>query len=305
MRTHRTVNLRIRATPAKFERLFVMASACRFVWNWATRINRSEYGGWLHDDAQSWLYQGGPHAKLSVSFFTWGKRFTKLRRSTPWLAEVPCAPLRATLRRWSQSWSNYFSRTHPQRGKPTFHSRDHKLWVDFPDDSAKLCGDWLRLSGVGWVRLRGSNRYAGAKVKSVHVASEDGVKWFASIGYEVELPDMVDDDTAIGVDMNCGQIALSTGHIIDAPDVSRLEARRKRHQRRMDRCAKGSNRRKKMRHAGCCWTTSSSKTNRSTMVIRPLWRNSRRARLKSEMLQVQILPAAPCPRGGIRETRPV
>ena len=246
MKAHRTASLRIRTTPAKFERMFQMASACRFVWNWAVATNRAEYHGWQHDDTQPWLL-GVKHGKPRTTFFTWGPRFTRLRHATPWLMELPYAPLRATLRRWSQSWSNCFSSSHAQRGKPTFHSRDHKLWVDFPGDSAKLCGRWLRLSGVGWVRLDGSNRYAGAAVKTVHVASEDGVKWHATIGYEVELPDAGDDGLAIGVDMNCGQVAASTGDIFHAPDVSRIEARRKRYQRRMERCRKGSNRRKVVR----------------------------------------------------------
>ena len=248
MIVHRTVNLRVRATSTKYARLFQMASACRFIWNWATRVNRAEYKGWQHNHAQIWLYPNPKkHYKPNLTVFAWNKRFTRLRGSTPWLAELPYAPMRATLRRWAQSWTNYFSKTHPQRGKPTFHDRDHKLWIDFPDNSAKLCGEWLRLSGIGWVKLCGSNRYAGSKVKSVHVASEDGVKWFATISYEVELPDTIDNGLVLGVDMNCGQVATSTGDIIYAPDVTRIEARRMRYQRRMDRCKKGSNRRKTMR----------------------------------------------------------
>ena len=242
MKTHRTANLRVRATPAKFAALFAMASACRFVWNWAVRTNRAEYWAWQHNTAQAWLESG---YKPSVAVFTWNKRFTRLRRETPWLANQPYAPLRATLRHWSQSWANYFDPKHPQRGKPTFHDKDHKLWVSFP--SAKINGKWLRLPGVGWVRLSGSNQYAGAKVVGVHLSCEDGRKWIATISYEVELAEPVDNGLAIGVDMNCGQVATSTGHILDVPDVSRLEARRKRYQRRMDRCRKGSKRRALMK----------------------------------------------------------
>lgn len=103
------------------------------------------------------------------------------------------------------------------------------------------------MGGIGWVRLSGSDQYAGAKVVSVHLSCEDGRKWFATIGYEVELPKPADNGLAIGVDMNCGQVATSTGYIPRAPDVTRLEARRKRYQRRMARCKKGSKRREIMR----------------------------------------------------------
>ena len=244
MKAHRTANLRVHTTPAKFAALFQMASACRFVWNWAVRTNRAELWAWQHSAAQAWL---GTRPKPSVTFFTWSKRFTRLRKNTPWLADLPYAPLRATLRRWSQSWAAYFDPKVPQDGKPKFHDRDHKLWVDFPGSSATLKGRWLRLGGIGWVRLSGSDQYAGAKVVSVHLSCEDGRKWFATIGYEVELPKPADNGLAIGVDMNCGQVATSTGCILRAPDVTRLEARRKRYQRRMARCKKGSKRRKIMR----------------------------------------------------------
>ena len=244
MKAHRTANLRVHTTPAKFAALFQMASACRFVWNWAVRTNRAELWAWQHSAAQAWL---GTRPKPSVTFFTWSKRFTRLRKNTPWLADLPYAPLRATLRRWSQSWAAYFDPKVPQDGKPKFHDRDHKLWVDFPGSSATLKGRWLRLGGIGWVRLSGSDQYAGAKVVSVHLSCEDGRKWFATIGYEVELPEPADNGLAIGVDMNCGQVATSTGCILRAPDVTRLEARRKRYQRRMARCKKGSKRREIMR----------------------------------------------------------
>lgn len=244
MKAHRTANLRVHTTPAKFAALFQMASACRFVWNWAVRTNRAELWAWQHSAAQAWL---GTRPKASVTFFTWSKRFTRLRKNTPWLADLPYAPLRATLRRWSQSWAAYFDPKVPQDGKPKFHDRDHKLWVDFPGSSATLKGRWLRLGGIGWVRLSGSDQYAGAKVVSVHLSCEDGRKWFATIGYEVELPKPADNGLAIGVDMNCGQVATSTGYILRAPDVTRLEARRKRYQRRMARCKKGSKRREIMR----------------------------------------------------------
>ena len=100
---------------------------------------------------------------------------------------------------------------------------------------------------MGWVGVRGSNPCAPGAVKNVHLASGDGRKWIATISYEVEAPDVADDGLAVGVDMNCGQVAASTGDIIHAPDVARLEARRRRHQRRMARQRKGGKRRQRTR----------------------------------------------------------
>ena len=56
-----------------------------------------------------------------------------------------------------------------------------------------------------------------------------------------------DDHQAVGVDMNAGQVAVSTGDILWRPDVSRHEARRRRYQRRMARQRKGGNRRERTR----------------------------------------------------------
>ena len=79
------------------------------------------------------------------------------------------------------------------------------------------------------------------------LASGDGRKWIATISYEAEAPDVADDSLAVGVDMNCGQVATGTGDIIHAPDVARLESRRRWHQRRMARQRKGGKRRQRTR----------------------------------------------------------
>ena len=66
--------------------------------------------------------------------------------------------------------------------------------------------------------------------------------WYAVVLYEV-ADTRTDNGIAIGVDMNCGQVALSTGRILHMPDTSRLEARKRRHQRTTQRRKRGSKRR--------------------------------------------------------------
>ena len=247
MKANRTVNLRVRATPAKFARLFEIASACRFVWNWAVRENDADMQAHFLSQCS-----GGPGLpKPSTAFPALCRRFPHLRNvERPWLQAYAAHAVRYTLKRFDVAFKAFYDdvkQGRPRRmAPPKFHGKSHRLWVTFPD-SFRIQGKWLHLSRIGWVRLSGSNQYAGATAKTVHLASEDGKRWYATISYEVELPDAEDNGLALGVDMNCGQVATSAGDIMDTPDVSRLEARRKRYQRRMARCVKGSNRRKVMR----------------------------------------------------------
>ena len=76
-------------------------------------------------------------------------------------------------------------------------------------------------------------------------------KWYAVVTYEVDLPQRADDGRVIGVDMNVGQVATSTGHILHQPNEVRLRARRRRYQRMMSRRQQGSSRhrRAKRMHA--------------------------------------------------------
>lgn len=84
------------------------------------------------------------------------------------------------------------------------------------------------------------------------------------VSCEVELSERVDNGLALGIDRNVDQIALSTGDIVRTPDVSRLEARRKRYQRMVSRRRKGSNRRSKARHL-------LAKTSRKIALARRDW----------------------------------
>lgn len=76
-------------------------------------------------------------------------------------------------------------------------------------------------------------------------------KWYAVVTYEIDIPQRADDGKVIGVDMNVGQVATSTGHILHRPNEERLRARRRRYQRMMSRRQQGSqrHRRAKRMHA--------------------------------------------------------
>jgi len=182
----------------------------------------------------------------STSFFTLGKQFTRLRARTDWLRQLPFAPVRHALKHQAEAWQKFFNR---QGGRPRFKSKHGERTVTFPEPGHfRMRGDSLRLQKLGWFRLvrRGGDPYASCEARSVTIKRECG-KWYAVVLYRVpaHVVACVDDGRAIGVDMNVGQVATSDGEIVrlDRERMERLEARKRRYQRRMARQVKGSNRR--------------------------------------------------------------
>ena len=228
--TYRAVRFRLHpGSRAKHNKLAQTAGACRWVWNRFLADNRFRYK----------MHKQGYCPKPSVSFFSLGKEFTGLRAQTPWLQEMSFAVVRYTLKYQADAWKQAFR----HGGLPKFHAKRGDDSFTIPQD-VRIVGNRLRIPKVGWVKLSrsGGNPYEGEKALRATVKRDCG-KWYAVVLYAVEHVAGEDDGTAIGVNMNCGQVADSDGVIHRRPDVSRLEARRRRYQRRMARQRRGSNRR--------------------------------------------------------------
>ena len=180
----------------------------------------------------------------SVSFFTLGKAYIQLRKATPWLQELPFAPIRYTLKYQADAWQRYFR---GQGGRPRFKARRGDDRVTFPGDSFRIEGDTVRLAWIGPMRLRrrGGNPYPDGMAKQVAV-KRVGKRRHAVVCYEVDMGERTDDDRTLGVDMNVGQVATSDGAILRMPVASRLVARHQRQQRVAARRRKGSRRRLRM-----------------------------------------------------------
>ena len=223
-------------TRAKARRLNRLAGSCRYVWN--EMLDRQQT---LHRMAQ---LLGGPVP--SPTFFTLGKAFTALRRSSraPWLAELPFAVVRYALKRQADAWQRFFK---GEAGRPKFKGRGCGMGFTIPD-GVRIRDGRIAVPRTGEYRLRrrGGNPYQDGIPKQA-VFTPEGGRWFCTVFYEVKGEVRVNDGSAVGVDRNVGQCALSTGEIMRMPDLSRLEARKRRYQRRMARQVKGSGRRRRTR----------------------------------------------------------
>ena len=231
--TVRAVRYRVLpGTKAKAHRLNRIAGACRHVWNQMLADQED-----LHRIAR----MNGARAP-GVTFFTLGKAFAELRHSDgrEWLRELPFGVVRYALKRQADAWRRFFD---GQGGRPKFKGRGDSTGFTIPE-RVRLTSDGIAVPKAGRYRLRrrGGNPCPEGKPKQA-VFTREGRKWYCTVFYEVAAPSRVDDGTAVGIDRNVGQCALSDGKIVRLPDTSRLEARRRRYQRRMARQTRGSKRR--------------------------------------------------------------
>ena len=161
----------------------------------------------------------------------------------------------------------------------------------------KVEGDRLRIPAFGWLRIRrrGGNPYPDGRPVSAVLRREAG-RWYAVICYAVPAPDRQDDGSLIGVDMNAGQVAASDGIIHRAPDMRRLEARKRRYQRMIARRKRGSRRRERARQR-------LARTARRIAMKRRDWqhRTSRRIAASAHTVAVEALGPAAMTRSGNRQ----
>ena len=251
MTTHRAVRFRLYpGTRAKHQMLYRTAGACRFVWNHFLARTRREYRRHLAMQAAGFKYP-----KPSVSFFSLGKEFAALRKTIPWMQELPFGTVRYTLKRQADAWQRAFR----YGGFPKFHGKGCGASFTVPDGASfTITHGRIRLPRIGWLKLsrRGGNPHAGCKPVMVTVKCELG-NWYATVVYEAGAHPAADDGRVLGVDMNCGQVADSDGgiHRLSLDRLQRLEARKRRYQRMVARRRKGSNRRALARHRlakACC-----------------------------------------------------
>ncbi|MCY3826362.1 MAG: transposase [Candidatus Dadabacteria bacterium] len=223
----------------KARKMFQMAGACRYVWNYFRKKNLTEYQAFRNGKGQR------PH----TSYFSLGLEFTRLRHETDWLLELPANPIKHTLKYFADALGEAMA---GKKGFPKPRSRNRHAppftlpsKENFRIKSIDKKYSLLLIPRVGWVKMTrgGGNPWESGTPKQV-VLRHDGHRWRAFVSYEVEVEKRPDGGEILGVDMNARQVATSDGRFYFLPDLRKKEARRKRYQRRMARQVKGSNRQK-------------------------------------------------------------
>ena len=226
---------RYRLLPGKHGKsLSKIAGANRYIWNYFLGENIRKYNLWK---------EGKIEKKPSTSFLKMTPEFTELRKNTQWIKDLPCAEVRFVLNRLSNSFKELYKQGY---GYPKFKSKmgDDSFSIPF---NLKFENKKLYIPKVGKVKLQreGEDPWLNdenSTLKTAVIKRELG-KWYAYLCYEVQVEMEPTLEDFIGIDLNVGNIALSNGTMYIKPNMSTLEARRKRYQRMMSRRVKGSNRR--------------------------------------------------------------
>jgi putative transposase len=175
------------------------------------------------------------------------KGLTEARTKIPALNAVQVHVLQQTLKRLEQAFVGMWEQGH---GFPRFKKAGTMRSFVFPQMGVKpIQNSAVKLPKIGWVKFRQSRPIPnGATLKQVRIVRRAS-GWYAmfALQWDVEVPDVMPHDEAIGVDVGISHFAVvSNGKLFPNPrPFKKLERKLKLLQQRVSRKVKGSSNRKK------------------------------------------------------------
>jgi putative transposase len=231
---------RMLPTPAQEAVLRDHCGHARYIWNLAVEQHSHWHPG--RDSAPGYLEQC--------------RQLTQARAEQPWLAAGSQTVQQQALRDFAQAMAAFFDPQNPA-GRPSWRKagrhegfrivgRDRQ-W-DVRRVSRHVGQVWV--PKAGWVRFRWS-RAVPPGAKSYRVTMDRAGRWhvaFAVIPAPVPAPG---NGQAVGIDRGVAvSAALSTGEMLHCPGLTgRERTRLRRLQRNLARAKRGSNHRRRVRHA--------------------------------------------------------
>ena len=174
-----------------------------------------------------------------LSLFTMNKLFTKLRNGNeyPWLQNVSGSIIREELRRVDDAFIKFFNKItrfprfkSRKRGKKSFGSRSDRTYIR---------GEYIQISGInGLVLAKDHHIPEGVRLWGTTVTTDGYDNYWFSCKVDTDPIDMsnIPKSEAIGVDVGIvNMMTTSDGEMYKFSDVSRLEKKKKRLQRRLSR----------------------------------------------------------------------
>ena len=228
---------RLLPSPAQEAVLRDHCGHARFVWNLAVEQHRHWQPG--RASAPGYLEQC--------------RQLTTARAEHPWLAAGSQMVQQQALRDFAQAMANYFGGSH---GRPSWRKagRDEGFRVVAvkPGEVRRLSRHvgQVRVPKVGWVRFRWS-RAVPAGVKSYRVTMDRAGRWHVAFTAVPEPIPAPGNGQVVGIDRGIAvSAALSTGELLRAPGLGVAERTRMlRLERKLARARRGSNRRRRVKHA--------------------------------------------------------
>jgi len=207
------------------------AGASRFAYNWGLAT-------W-----KQWYEDGKKPSAYSLR-----KEFNAIKREQcPWITELPYTVTEGAFYNLGAAFQNFFRRVKngdAKVGYPKFKSRKHSR-QSFKLRNTKIEHDRVRLTGIGWVRLKEHGYIPTDVIKygTYATVSSHAGRWYISVlAYEDE-PEPINDSTlVIGADFGLKTlVVLSNGETFENPHcLIEAEHKLKRLQRELSRRKKGS-----------------------------------------------------------------
>jgi putative transposase len=210
------------------------AGAARWVYNWALADRKSRY----------------EEHGLNTSMYEQSCRLNATKDElAPWLRETPYAVQEKAIRDLDAAFTNFFRRVkHGEKpGYPKFKSR-HTSPAKFSLRNAKVEEGRVRLTGIGWVRLKEQGYLPTEGPYGLYaVVSEQAGRWFVSVLVEEEVAEPVQGKGILGVDLGVKSLAVcSDGTVFENPKaLYKAERKLKRLEREKSRRQKGGRNRAK------------------------------------------------------------
>ena len=227
---------RLYPTPAQQAGLVEQCGHARYVWNLAVE----QWSMWTRDKA------------AAPGYVEQARQLTEARAVFGWLRAGSQTVQQQALRDFDQAVRNFYAGTHR---RPTWRKAGLREGFRIVGGQAsrvvRLSRKWaaVNVPKVGWVRFRLSRPVPEAK--SYRVTRDRVGRWhlaFAVIPPPIPAPGTGE---VVGVDRGVTvSAALSTGELVSCPGLSDRERERLKHlQRRLARCRRGSNRRRRVKAA--------------------------------------------------------
>ena len=227
---------RIYPTTAQCKSLAQLFGCSRVAWNDALAKCQKLYG-------EGEKYPGSAALMRSLTA-------AKKTEERAWLSDVAAVPLQQSLRDLDVAFRNFFGsvtgkRKGPKVRMPRFKKRSNAQAVRFVG-TAFNASQKLYLAKIGNIKVKWS-RELPSEPSSVTVIRDASGRYFASFVVEVEAAPLPWTDKAIGIDLGITTFAtLDDGTKVNAPKpLKRYQKKLARLQRRLAKCEKGGNRRKR------------------------------------------------------------
>jgi putative transposase len=231
---HRGYKFRLYATDEQEELFGQFAGTCRFVYNLALEQRRD------------WWRLFKANTGFNISFASQCRELTALRAEFDWIAAVSVIPLQQALRDLDKAYQNFFA-GRSEYPYPRKRSVNDSFRFNGQDCAwRKLNAKWgaVKFPKIGEVKFRLTRGIPGT-VKNVTIVN-DALGWHVVFSVEIEHKAPENFGPAVGIDRGVAHtLALSDGTFRDMPreQLNVLDRRARKHQKKLSRCKRGSNRR--------------------------------------------------------------